>query len=450
MDLKSHLLDDDAMLHFIARGFCVVKTQVAPRIHAQILVDAERAMAQGNPGNDILHAAPGLDEVFADPAIVGALSSILGDSYQMHCHRHCHLNRAGSEGRRFHQDGSPRRFQGWSRPWRRHHRPRTVMAIYYPHETPIAMGPTGVIPGTQYCGAQLENAFAYEFRFAVAEPGDVLLVHFDLWHRVSDNVSDRDRYMMKFLFQRAEEPTAPSWASRFEPDFDALTDRLKPDHPSDALLHHPLAWEFMWRWLRGASPPEWGDDAPVSVDDAMSNLNSADPDAVLNATYALGRLGKRAVPALMDVLLARDEDLREHVPAALSATGGHAVGALVDALAHSDDWVRATAADTLGDIGLPALGALPAIRRALLDECDWVRHNAARALAIWGKAAAVARDDLLAALKDAEPFVGFNALTALAHMDCIDARVLPLLKAMQDHAHGRLRYQVHEVLRRVA
>ena len=448
MDIKSHLLNDEAMLHFVARGFCVVKTDVAPRVHAQILTDAERAMARGNPGNDILHVAPGLDEVFADPAIVGALSSILGDSYAMHCHRHCHLNRAGAEGRRFHQDGSPRRFQGWSRPWRRQHRPRTVMAIYYPHETPLAMGPTGVIPGTQYYGAQPDNASEYEFRFAVAEPGDVLLVHFDLWHRVSDNVSDRDRYMMKFLFERAEEPTAPSWA--FAPDFEVLGHRLKPAHPSDVLLQHPLAWDFMWRWLRGESPAEWGDDAPVSVDDAIRELNSADPGVVLDATYALGRLGNRAVPALMDVLLGPDGDLRERVPAALSATGGHAVDALVDALAHSDDWVRATAADTLGDIGLPALGALPAIRRALVDSCDWVRHNAARALAIWGKAATGAREDLLTALQDAEPFVGFNALTALAHMDCIDAKVLPLLEAMQDHAHGRLRYQVHEVLRRVA
>lgn len=447
MDIKSHLLDDEAMLHFIVRGFCVVETNVAPRIHAQILTDAERAMARGNPGNDILHAAPGLNEVFEAPAMVGALLSILGDSYQMHCHRHCHLNRTGSEGRRFHQDGSPRRFQGWSRPWRRQHRPRTVMAIYYPHETPMAMGPTGVIPGTQCYGAQPKNAFDREFRFAVVKPGDVLLVHFDMWHRVSDNVSDRDRYMMKFLFSRTEEPTAPSWASRVAPDFDALTDRLKSDHPSE---QHPLAWEFMWRWLRGESPPEWGEGAPVSVEDEIRELNGADPGAVLDATYALGRLGKRAVPALMDVLLGRDGDLRERVPAALSATGGHAVDALVDALARSDDWVRATAADTLGDIGLPALGALPAIRRALLDECDWVRHNAARALAIWGKAAAVARDDLLSALKDAEPFVGFNALTALTHMEGIDAQVLPLLEAMRDHAHGRLRYQVHEVLRRVA
>ena len=220
--------------------------------------------------------------------------------------------------------------------------------------------------------------------------------------------------MMKFLFKRTEEPTAPSWqaASDFDPDFDTFAHRIQPDHPSDVLLRHPLVWEFMWCWMRGEPLPEWGDDAPVSVDHLMRELNSDAPRVVLNATYALGRLGKRAVPALMDVLLGQDEVLRERVPAALSAAGGHAVDPLVHALTHSDDWVRATAADTLGDIGLPALDALPAIRNALSDHDDWVRHNATRALTIWSKAAAIARDDLLTALKDQEPFVGFNALTA--------------------------------------
>ncbi|MCE2434836.1 MAG: HEAT repeat domain-containing protein, partial [Candidatus Latescibacteria bacterium] len=101
--------------------------------------------------------------------------------------------------------------------------------------------------------------------------------------------------------------------------------------------------------------------------------------------------------------------------------------------------------------GLPALDALPAIRNALSDRDDWVRHNATRALTIWSKAAETARDDLLTALKDQEPFVGFNALTALEHMDRVDdAQVLPLLKAMQHHEHTRLRYQINEMLQRVA
>ena len=93
--MKSHLLNDEAILHFIARGYCVVKTSVAPHIHAQILTDAKKAMAERNLGNDILYAAPGLREIFDDEAMVGALSSILGDSYVMHCHRHCHRNTRG-------------------------------------------------------------------------------------------------------------------------------------------------------------------------------------------------------------------------------------------------------------------------------------------------------------------------------------------------------------------
>ena len=32
MAQQSHLLNDEAILHFIARGYCVVKTSVAPRI----------------------------------------------------------------------------------------------------------------------------------------------------------------------------------------------------------------------------------------------------------------------------------------------------------------------------------------------------------------------------------------------------------------------------------
>lgn len=422
MDIQSHLLGDEAMLHFLIRGFHVVKTGVAPEIHTQILEDAKVAVSEGNPGNDILHKVPGLHEIYKDPAMVGALTSILGDSYVMHCHRHCHLNRAGNEGKPFfHQDGSTRRFAGWSRPWRRHHRPRTVMAISYPHETPVEMGPTGVIPGTPYHNARLENSFDYEFPFAVIDPGDVLLVHFDLWHRVSTNSSDRDRYMMKFLFKPTEEPVAPSWnaSADFDPGFDTLADRLDFDHPSDVLLKHPLVWEFMWRWSRGEALPEWGDDAPVSVEDMMGDLASDDPGVVLDATYALGRLGKRAVPVLMDQLLGEDEDERELVIGALSATGQYAVDGLVDVLTHQDDWVRATAADTLGDIGLPAVGALPAIREALKDDYDWVRHNATRALTIWSKAADVSAEDLLPVLVDEEPFVSFNVVTALEHGACI-------------------------------
>ena len=41
MDITPYLLNDEAILHFIARGFYIVKTNVASEVHAQILQDAK-------------------------------------------------------------------------------------------------------------------------------------------------------------------------------------------------------------------------------------------------------------------------------------------------------------------------------------------------------------------------------------------------------------------------
>lgn len=46
------------------------------------------------------------------------------------------------------------------------------------------------------------------------EDGTVSLVHYDVWHRALRNHSGRNRYMLKFLFGRTAEPTAPTWNNR--------------------------------------------------------------------------------------------------------------------------------------------------------------------------------------------------------------------------------------------
>ena len=48
-----------------------------------------------NPLNNILPLVPELQVVLESPAVRGALTSILGNGYVMHPHRHCHPNFAG-------------------------------------------------------------------------------------------------------------------------------------------------------------------------------------------------------------------------------------------------------------------------------------------------------------------------------------------------------------------
>ena len=72
------------------------------------------------------------------------MTSVLGPNYVMHPHRYCHLNRQGSEGQNFHKDS----YEGDEQV--KHHRCRWTMALYYPHDVTEDMGPTAVLPATQY------------------------------------------------------------------------------------------------------------------------------------------------------------------------------------------------------------------------------------------------------------------------------------------------------------
>ena len=92
---------------------------------------------------------------------------------------------------------------------RRRHPTRWVMALYYPQDTPEERGPTGVLPQSQCYNDQPDNG-QVELPLA-GEAGSMTIVHYDLWHRAMPNRTDQNRYMMKFLFTRMEEPDQPSW-----------------------------------------------------------------------------------------------------------------------------------------------------------------------------------------------------------------------------------------------
>ena len=141
MCADSILLDDSRMQSFIADGYTMVKTDLPADFHQSVYGQIEEVLgAEGNPGNNLLPRIPDLQQVFDHPEVAGALTSILGPGYYLHPHRFCHFNKPGSEGQRLHKDA-------WSR---RHHRLRWAMAFYYPQDTPVERGPTGVVPGSHY------------------------------------------------------------------------------------------------------------------------------------------------------------------------------------------------------------------------------------------------------------------------------------------------------------
>src|SRR5579862_2675617 len=139
-----HLLDDDAMKRFITQGYLVVETDFPESFHQEVCRSIEGLLARrGNPGNEILEEVPALQEVYDHPTVRGALVSLLGLDVRMSPHRHCHASPPGMRGQRWHQDDVNNR----------HHRIERVLAMYYPHDVSVEMGPTLLMPYTAFRNA---------------------------------------------------------------------------------------------------------------------------------------------------------------------------------------------------------------------------------------------------------------------------------------------------------
>ena len=226
MTHKEVLLTDEQMRRFVTDGYLVLNANVAPEIHQAIYDRLQWVLHQeGNPGNNVLPAVPEMQPVLDSPIVRGALTSVLGRNYVLHPHRFAHNNEPGGEitaegaktGKGSHS------FVGWhqddhsplSRP--RHHFPRYAMILYYPQDTPNEMGPTQLIPATHLYRA-FTAADRERGKQGSGPAGTCILVHFDIVHGGSFNAADRTRHMVKFVFARVEEPTAPTWDCR-EPEW---------------------------------------------------------------------------------------------------------------------------------------------------------------------------------------------------------------------------------------
>lgn len=456
-----YLLTDEQMRDYITRGYLVLKTGLPKAVHDQIYQRTTDVFdSEGNPGNNILPRVPELKQVFADPTLRGALTSVLGPDHIMHSHRHCHVNRGPGEGGGVHRDS----YWGYQR--MRNHRTRWAMLFYYPQDCPEEIGPTGIVPGSQaYANKQSWEALD-DILPCVGEAGTAVLVHFDIWHRACPNLLEKTRFMMKFQFTRMSEPTAPTWNNRSQrwPGGNGQGDR------------HSGMWQKMWNWHRGE--PFAAIDAPsLSEADALARSETEDlPDRLaavndlgrpgasdkalealdralrdeaepvrLNAAYALAAAGD--VARLIACLDDDFEPARQEAAYGLSAAGpaaqatlaaacadaaesrrGHAAFALGEMGAHIDaeaaaavaalatdaaESVRRNAADALSTMTSHADQAVPALTTLMTDDSGQVRFDAAYGLARHGAAAAPATDALVAALQDDNRYVRNHSAAAL-------------------------------------
>ena len=396
--MAAHLLTDAQMRHFIVNGYVTVTTTLPAKLHDAIY---EKTMTvfdkEGNPGNNLIPRIPEIQKILDDPNVAGALTSLLGADYYMQPHRHPHYNPPGSKGQGMHQDGGKR----WS------HRTRRLLVFYYPQDTPLALGPTGVVPMSHYYSTR-EGAEVSPEQPIVGKAGTVAFANYDLWHRAMPNSSEKRRYMMKFLYARMSEPQEPTWANK-ETDW-ANGDPVGPTEHQEMFRH-------LWNWHRGIEDNDWrGTSNGESLSGLISSLNSTSESVGLQAAYELPRFGEKAVPALVQCLQEESEMTRRHACYALNAVGSPAVESLKGALKDSREYVRNNASEALGDLGDKAKPAVPALVETLSDSSSSVRSHTIEALGTTSQSSSMAVPGLVKALDDENDGVRRNAVFALARI----------------------------------
>ena len=441
---KRYLLNDDAMQAFIVNGYVVVKPALPPDFHKSVFQQTLGLIEKGEnlANNLLLSKVPMLQQVFDDPTVHGALTSILGQNYVMNQHRACHYHPPGSKAQDWHKDyplgGNVR-----------YHRTRLAMAFYYPQAVTEDMGATAIQPATQYYVMPSEDAGLS----LCGEAGTVTIVHYELWHRATENISDKIRFMLKFLFCRTEEPQQPSWNA----------ENLSWQPNQTASVEHRAIWEHLWKWYHGEqngkmnpTTASGSNDFSKLMQELQGKLNDEDEATRLNAAYALGNIGEPAIPTLIEALRQESKSAWNRnidrgdftnpsqldVIYGLAAVGESAVPALAEVLGDDTNWwARAGAAAALGCMGEPARGAVPALIEALKDDSEWVRRNAADTLGNIGPLARSAVPALIEALRDDRPVSRWslsdaplreNVMIALAKMGQLP-HLTPVLKdALQD------------------
>lgn len=260
----ANLLDDDAVREFVSHGYLVLRPPMPDGFAEHVLAECERLAVEGNPGNGIYEAIPRLRELFEHEQVRGALDSLLGPGHVMHRHRHLHTTVPGFSSFHWHQDDVNMR----------HHQVRRILVMYYPQDVTHEMGPTIVLPGTHFRNAPTSRMNSYtNFRGQVelnVPAGTLAITHYDIWHTRVPNTTSRNRHMLKFVFDRVHEPTAPSW--NHDPTQDErireelVHQRFEHDGSSDAYKLVSLRLKA-WNWLTtGTTEPEPGSpDEPTVI-----------------------------------------------------------------------------------------------------------------------------------------------------------------------------------------
>ena len=156
----------------------------------------------------------------------------------------------------------------------------------------------------------------------------------------------------------------------------AVTQALTDSNPNIRLAAIEALWQI------GPDPQKVTPDLVRLLLDKNANVREAAAKAlkIINPNWISHPVVAAAIAKFAMLLGSEGED-GENAVYVFSMIGAAAVPILIDALGSDDHVARGNAAIALGQIGVQAQAAIPALTGALQDNNSWVQNEAARALA---------------------------------------------------------------------
>ncbi len=194
------LLSGSELARFAARGFLRFDGLVDHDLNQAFLsafADGSLPRHGGYRGMPLAGAFPAggpVDRLLALPRLCGIIASLVGPE-PLYDHHAVHVVEAGCP-----------RAQGWHADAAIDARAHfDLQLLYFPHDTPRAMGGTMILPGSQLRRVhEFEVALYHNFVGQLptaCSAGTVLALHHGIWHCAQPNHAPTPRYMFKLRLQ---------------------------------------------------------------------------------------------------------------------------------------------------------------------------------------------------------------------------------------------------------
>ena len=191
---KKYLLTTAQMAEFVARGFLRFDELVPEAINRDVMAAFDAGGIDAAPaGTPLSHCYPQPSPIGAMlriPEIQGIIHSLVGPD-PLFDHHAIHVRQPN--------EGKAQGMHGDSIIDTRMH--FDIQLMYFPHDVPLEMGGTLLVPGSQYRRINEADIARYQ-NFAgqvpmVCKAGSLLALHHGIWHCGRQNKTDRKRYMYK-------------------------------------------------------------------------------------------------------------------------------------------------------------------------------------------------------------------------------------------------------------